>query len=593
MRGIAARLLGRVAGGLAVAGRVAARCVPAACAVLVVFSIASRALHFASPALPPEYDDGLGEIMGFHFAVALNQTASMVLLAQAGVVLAVALGAWWLGERARGRRRPSDGRLRLPAALLVWLWLGLAAGNPVLDFEPSLLALLALTAPVLLVAGRTSEGPTDALRAGILAAGFAAALAAWLAAGPDVDRWDLVYGGAWVAICIAMTALRRHVAQWRDWATIVLVAYAGLQVATLGYDRLPVFRPAAGAQTIGEGIFYHWCEAAERGRVYATTASCNVLPERCRDDFVAEIDLRNRTRLRPLRLFDDGFYGRMLHLLCLPDRVQVGMAVTRLGTTTRPANVMEFALDEPTRVTKDVLGEASTGGTGVVFVHDADRNAVLYASETHNRILRVQRDTGERRWVDIPSIRRWPPPHRSAWFITSLPAPTSTAPDAVFHERGTAFFAEWMRGNKVVELDLRTLREVGVYRTNNGGNQQVTVDEARHRLLVNGLWGIEAFDLHTGERTARVRTTFAPRLPLVDTVHDLVYVPLTFGNHLLVLDRAGLRPLGRLAVGRGGRLAHLTADGKTLFASGAGRAYAFDAEELARRFQGWIPTARR
>jgi hypothetical protein len=71
---------------------------------------------------------------------------------------------------------------------------------------------------------------------------------------------------------------------------------------------------------------------------------------------------------------------------------------------------------------------------------------------------------------------------------------------------------------------------------------------------------------------------------VIDAAHDLVFVPTTFGNHILVLDRDTFQIVGRLAVGSRGRFGHLTADGSRLFGSGGGRTYVWDTATLSRRF---------
>jgi hypothetical protein len=260
------------------------------------------------------------------------------------------------------------------------------------------------------------------------------------------------------------------------------------------------------------------------------------------------------------------------------------MAATFINGKLRPGNVMEFAVDDPTKVTRDVLGNASDDGTGAIFLFDRANGAVFYVSESQSRVLRVDLATGAQRWIELHSIQRYPPPYRRGLFLIALPGPTSTGRDATFAPRGTGFFVEWMRGSKVVELDLARGEEVATYVTNNGGNQAVAVDQERARLLVTGVWGLEVFDLRTGLRVARLRTPFGPRLPVIDAVHDLIFVPTTFGNHILVLDRDSFQIVGRLAVGSRGRFAHLTADGSRLFGSGGGWTYVWDTATLSRRF---------
>jgi hypothetical protein len=573
MRRLARALLAAARGGWR-AVTVIVRVAPVVLAGFVVIIVGARAAHFAAASLPGALDDQVGEIMALGFSFALNQGASFVLAAQLAMVVVAIFMLLRLG--ARIRRRPPVPVAVLRPWVLAGAWLGLALFNTVLDFQPGLLALFVGTIPVLAWAPR---------RLALAGAALAAVGAAWLAIGPAPDRFDVVYCAAWIVACMLALVVRPRVARRGEWATGVVLAYAVLQGSALTWDRLPLFRPDAGARVVADGNVFHWCEDAHRGRLYATHTTCDAWSmAKCRDDFIAVHDLRDPSHVERLQFFDDAFAGRMMHLLCLPDRVQVGMGATLVNGRLRAGNLMEFAADDPARVTRDVLGDASEDGTGAIFLHDRARNAVFYVSESRNRVLRVDLATGERRWIQLQGIRSWPPPHRNGRFIVSLPGPTSTGPDAVFAARGTGYFVEWMRGSKVSELDLARGEEVGTYATNNGANQAVAVDEERQRLLVTGVWGVEAIDLRSGRRVARLRTPFGPRLPVIDAVHDLVYVPTTFGNHLLVLDRDSLAVVGRLAVGAGGRFAHLTTDGTRLFASGGRRTYMWDTASLARRF---------
>lgn len=574
MRRPGGALLAVVRGGWRVVTAVV-RFAPLPLGALVGVMLACRAAHFAVASLPGTLDARVGEVMALGFSFALNQGASFLFLVGLGVAGLVVFVVLRLLARVTGRSPVP--LLALRPWLLALVWLGLALGNTVLDFQPALLGLFVATAPVLWWA-RRGHGVVAA------AAAIAVVVAVWLAIGAPLDRFDVVYGAVWLALCLATLAVRPLVPHGGEWATVVVLAYAVLQASTLAWDRLPLFRVDPDAVVVADGNTFHWCEDAQRGRLYATHTACDVWSmARCRDDFVAVHDLRDPTRVERLQFFDDAFSGRMMHLLCLPDRVQIGMGATFIDGRLRAGNVMEFAADDPTRVTRDVLGSASDDGTGAIFLHDRARHAAFYVSESRNRVLRVDLVTGERRWIQL-SIRSWPPPHRSGGVIVSLPGPTSTGPDAVFAERDTGFFVEWMRGSRVVELDLARGEEVGEYVTNNGGNQSVAVDEGRGRLIVTGVWGLEAFDLRTGQRVARLRTPFGPRLPVIDAAHDLIYVPTTFGNHVLVLDRDTLAVVGRLSVGIGGRFALLTSDGTRLFASGGRHSYMWETSALARRF---------
>jgi hypothetical protein len=75
-----------------------------------------------------------------------------------------------------------------------------------------------------------------------------------------------------------------------------------------------------------------------------------------------------------------------------------------------------------------------------------------------------------------------------------------------------------------------------------------------------------------------------PRLPVIDTRRDLVFITTTFGPDVWVFDRRSMRPLGRLPIGAGARNALLSRDGALFLASNGRRHFYWDAAALARRF---------
>jgi hypothetical protein len=271
----------------------------------------------------------------------------------------------------------------------------------------------------------------------------------------------------------------------------------------------------------------------------------------------------------------------MLYLLCLDDRVQVGMSGTRNGGQVSTQNVMEFRADRPADLVKDLLHAPF----GVVMLHDRANRQVFYTSEFSNQILRIDHrsDPPRRSLTTLPSARSFRPPYVLGPLLLGPPGSLSTMIDATYPERGSGFFAEWIRGTKVVEADLESLARIGVYWTRNGGTSSLAVDPGLHRLFATGLWGVEVFDLRTRELILRRRTGFAPRLPIVDAAHDRVYVTATFGNHIEIWDRQTLARVGRLAVGIGGRNAHLSADGRHYLSNANGELFAWRTADLARR----------
>jgi hypothetical protein len=327
---------------------------------------------------------------------------------------------------------------------------------------------------------------------------------------------------------------------------------------------------------------YSACEIPARNALYAAQTSCRAeRPEDCRGDSILEYDSRTLSLVAKHSFFGDDFYGRMLYLLCLDDRVQVGMSGTRNGRRVTMQNVMEFRADRPADLVKDLL----QAPFGVVMLHDRANRQVFYTSEFSNQVLRVDHrsDPPRRSLGTLRTARSFRPPYNLGPFVLGPPGSLSTMIDATYPERGSGFFAEWIRGTKVIELDLGNRAEIGAYWTRNGGTSSLAVDPGLHRLFATGMWGVEVFDLRTRELILRRRTEFAPRLPIVDAKHDRVYVTATFGNHIEIWDRKTLARLGRLAVGVGARNAHLTADGRHYLSSAFGEFYAWRTEELARR----------
>jgi len=555
----------------------------AACAAIVVAGVASRALHFATVDLPPALDDALGRILSLHFMVFMNQFGTIRHLLLLLVVVAAVFSVRSAFSRWRhGGAPPRAPGFALDPWLAAWLWLGYAVCNHAFDLSPDLLLLTVLTAPVLLAAAW--PGARTGGRSPWLAVAAVGLAGLWWSAHPTA--FHVLQGALWAAASAALVSIRGGFRRRRDWLAVAFGAAAALQVSSLAYGGLFPGALGDGGRPLGAGGAYDWCESPDGSRLYATHPTCRGQSfERCGDDYVSERALDDPTQERRLHFFDERFYGRMLHLLCLEDRVQVGMAETIIDSERYGTNVMEFSVDDPTRVTRDVLGKGDTGWSGAIFLHDRARHAVFYTSEFYNRIVRAGYGPGgdPPETMELAEARTYPPPHRVAGFRVSFEGSLVTSRDAVYPKRDSGFFGEWIRGTSVWELGLADRRVLREYRTNNGANNVMAVDAERDRLIVSGLWGLEVFDLVSGKLLRRVRTDLGPRLPVVDARHDLVYVPVTFGNHVLVLDRETFVLRGRLLVGAGGRNAHLTRDGRTLFAGGSKRAFFWDTEALAAR----------
>ena len=98
------------------------------------------------------------------------------------------------------------------------------------------------------------------------------------------------------------------------------------------------------------------------------------------------------------------------------------------------------------------------------------------------------------------------------------------------------------------------------------------------------MWGMDVFDLSTGNRIKRIKLGTVNRHPIIDKERDLIYVPSTVSGRLNILDRSTLNVMGAIHTGYGLRYGLLTQDSKHLVLSSNSGTYAFDAAALASSF---------
>lgn len=539
----------------------------------------ARALHFASTGLPPALDRAIGWLMHAQLMAFMNTFRHWRGLAAGGLALLLLLAGAprWCAREEAGRWRLRGG-FRLAAAVALLL------GNVLLDESPYLALWCWLTLPLALLAPRllTRVGGRRALAwlAGVALAGPVIAMApSWV---------DGVCLGLW-AVLLALVArgLSRRLPAF-EMAIVLVAALALVQLAAV---HAPLLWAGGGGRELGPGHAYSFCELPGGSRVLAVVPACdaNVSLEECIRGHVSEYDAETGNELARYQPFSRAFYGRALHLLCLDDRVQIGMAQTVIRGRYQREAVIELDRRANAPVRKELLG----GAVGHRMAFDPAGDAVFYVSEWSGAVYRwdrarnvVRRDigrvlsdtaTGE---VSADEQIR----HSAASVITSLPLSLQTEIAAVHERRGSVFFAEWLSGSRVFEVDTTTLRLRRVLRTDNGANHSLAVDEERDRLIVSGLWGVEVIDLESGAVVARRRLGAGPRLPVIDRIHGLVYVPTTFGGGVWVLDRDRYRCRGRLDVGNGGRNAMLSSDGRFLYASSGRAHYRWETAALAQRF---------
>jgi hypothetical protein len=556
----------------------------------IVVLLAARALHFASSAWPEPFDRLLGELMFvplIAFMNTLRHLPLLVLLAIPLIILIRFKPNWYVdGRQDRAALRPWC-RIVLLSGLLLF--------NVVLDMSPYVAAWSWATWGLLAVTpfawNASNSRRSQARLTGVWAA------AVLLAAQWSPSAIDTIGIACWAGAAVLIVPFAApRIARFDVLILLALVA----AIVQVGITVAPALGVTEGASRLGDGYAYSYCEQSD-GHVLAFVPACEgALLGECVDGYLAEYELVDGSA--PMeRLwhepFDGTFYGRGLHLLCLDDRIQLGMAQTIVGGVYRRESVVELRHEGKSIVRSDDLFEGSVGHR-MARDTSGGRDAVFYVSEWSGAIYRWDRISGEVRrdlgaFLDggtgsaatgRPVTLAEQAAHATAKGIFEVPASLQTEIDAIDRRREVVFFVEWLSGSRVFGLDLGTFELVMSLDTRAGPSHSLVIDHELDRLIVSGLWGIEVFDLGSGRRIARQRLGTGPRLPLIDERHGIVYVPTTYGGGVWALDRETYAVLGRIDVGNGSRNGLLTRDGLSLFASSSFAHYHWDAEVLARRF---------
>ena len=110
-------------------------------------------------------------------------------------------------------------------------------------------------------------------------------------------------------------------------------------------------------------------------------------------------------------------------------------------------------------------------------------------------------------------------------------------------------------------------------------------------ILVSGFWGLEVYDLATGERVARRRLGFVGRQAAIAPAAGLVFVPTFFEGKIRVYERESLELLGKIPIGMYVRYPHVSSDEKRFFASSLTAHYYWDLNRLEQAFEGGVALA--
>ncbi len=531
------------------------RAVFVACAAGLLLAMASRSLHYASAAIPPIPDALLGEVLIVQVLAFANVSALQMFYHPTLLVLLL-LAFWKLLRREGGLwyTRP-------------WvhsaIWIAILLHHYLFDVDPRLawgaVWTIAIASPL---PWRVLPRRRRWLRRGIQALVWAIVFAVWLRGTryyPEILAILL-----WTIPLVLLFGPLRRFLLYRDRLWLGALAAGGIQL----FAAVLPWAVDTG-QPLGSGAAYSFCEVPERGKLYAVLPECPTLPrwfswEACKMGYVAEYDRDTFELVAEHRFFSDRYYGRMEQLTCMGDVVQIGMSSAVVDGEDVAQSAMEFRVDDPRQFRTELVGEAF----GDRIAYDANADAVFYVGEWSDRVVRVDRATGAR-------LDRVPVPQRGFWFLgRRVPGSLLLSRFSMHEGRNSIFVAEWLGGTSVQELDRDTLEPIRSYRHNNGGAVGVAVDEEMARLYVTGLWGMEVFDLDSGELVARHRLGFFDRVPLIDKERDLVFVASTVSGKVQAFDRRTGERLGSMPLGLGVRHPYLTRDGRHLIA-GSERSYRY------------------
>lgn len=511
------------------------------CLGLLAFLLGARALRYHALSSAPWLDRAFGEIMVFESQTLMwSVTAASLLFVP--VLLALLAAAFFL----RGRLARKEGGVwsLTPAALsavygfMVWT-------QYLFDLNPFVAVFCGLSALV----PRLRTAPRR-----LVTAAWVIWFAAWTWAAHDFADRAAVLAWAPVLFVAAPAAARRLGA--REVRLALLLAIIPMNLLTAA---IPLAVPLHGGSLLGGGFAFDFCESSKHGRLLATVPACGSVssflgtkPD-CRRGRVAVYDNTTLERLTDYDFFSDGYSGRLEQISCLGDEAVVGLHGTRYrGDEDWGQTALSFPIATPEKFTPVLVGR----GVGAVFAHDARRDALIYSGEAVMRILRQDRRSGQMNMLIGENLRR-------RW----APNPLVVRGASLDRVRDRLYMTEWVPGRYAYALDLATLQPAARYDMRNGGSQSAAVDVERDRLYVPGLWGLEIFDLATGQLLRRKRLGLINRTPVVDAARNRIYVASTMDGKIRVLDRDTLEVIEQIPIGFGTRQTVLSLDGKRLFAS--------------------------
>ncbi len=363
--------------------------------------------------------------------------------------------------------------------------------------------------------------------------------------------------------------------------TLLLVAIPVLQLFS---SWMPALGNYKDARQFSKLLALSFCESKNPPAVYAVHPQCplTMFAHKCRDAFIGVYDAEQLALRREIRVFNQDYFGRPEQLICHDQKLFVGMNGMRINGETVGANTMLVDLaDGRLRTWKNFAGP----GIGNSLAYDAQNDALFLTAEFDQRIYRWDFKAGTMNTALGDAL---PNPWYRLLAGRMQSGSLISHHDALSRRHNAVYFAEWINGRYIHEVDLTTLKPKRRFRFNGGASVGVTVDEKTDRLWVSHLWGFSVFDLKTGMLVSKVRAGFINRPAVIDETNDLVFAGATAQGRIHVFDRMTSEPLSRIALGIGSRYLLISPGKHRLYAASSSGSYAFDLDPTGAFVQSLI-----
>ncbi|MBL8032257.1 MAG: hypothetical protein JNJ69_01040, partial [Leptospiraceae bacterium] len=336
-----------------------------------------------------------------------------------------------------------------------------------------------------------------------------------------------------VFAAIALTLLRLFASGRLTVAAYLIITLTAMPTVQVFSAWLPSVIRYPGATLITAQPALSFCESQTTGMLFAVHPQCplTMFADKCRNAFIGAYDLTGLEARREIRPFNSEYFGRPEQLICHKGQIFVGMNGVRIRNVNVGANTMliDYTQDH-VRIWKDFAGS----GIGNSLVYDAKNDALFLSAEFDQRIYRWD-FTRQQMQKDIGDLL--PNPWYRALTGSVVSGSIISHHDGISDKHNAVYFAEWINGRLIHEVDRTTMRPKRRLRFNGGASVGVTVDEELDRLWVSHLWGVSVFDLQTGQLLAKHRAGFINRPAVIDKTNNLVFSGATASGRIHAFDR--------------------------------------------------------